>query len=224
MIFTAAFILGMAGSFHCVGMCGPLAVLISGKGSQSILINRLVYNLGRTMTYMVLGASIGFVGSFAKVGGIQNFFSIAIGLSILFFVLFYKSQPFFLTFFTKMVGQLKRSFIDHRTGAKISTAFATGVFNGFLPCGLVYAAIAMAVVQESVLDSAGVMMFFGLGTIPALLFAAYSFQKIQQWLPFSWKKIQTTVMVIIAVIMIGRGVQQELIQRGELAQAETICE
>ncbi len=224
MIWIAAFVLGFAGSLHCVGMCGPLAVMISGTNKQSVFLNRLVYNLGRTITYMALGAIIGFVGTFAKVGAIQNFFSIAIGLSILFFVFFYKSQPFFLAFFNKMAGRLKRSFIDHRKGAKMYSAFATGVFNGLLPCGLVYAAIAVAVVQESVVDSAGVMMFFGLGTLPALLLTAYSFQTLQRILPFPFKKIQHVVLLLIAVIMIGRGVQQELIQRGEIAQAEIVCE
>jgi sulfite exporter TauE/SafE len=224
MIWTTAFILGFAGSIHCVGMCGPLSAMISGNGQKSILMNRLIYNAGRTITYMALGAIIGFVGTFAKVGGVQNFFAIVIGLSILVFVLFYKSQPFFLTFFNKMIGRLKRSFINHRKGAKMSAAFATGVFNGFLPCGLVYAAIAVAVVQDSVVNSAGVMMFFGLGTIPALLFTAYSFQKIQRWLPFSWKKIQHLVLIVIAVIMICRAVQQELVQRGEIAQTGVVCE
>lgn len=224
MIWTAAFILGFAGSLHCVGMCGPLAVMISGHNQPSIFMNRLVYNAGRTITYMVVGAVIGFVGTFAKVGGIQNFFSIAIGLSIIVFVLFYKSQPLFLSYFNKMIGRLKKSFLEHRKGAKMYSAFATGVFNGFLPCGLVYAAIAVAVVQESVINSAGVMLFFGLGTIPALLLTAYSFQRIQKMLPFSWKKIQHVMLIVIAMIMIGRGVQQELLQRGEIAQAEIVCE
>ena len=63
MILTAAFVLGFAGSLHCIGMCGPLAVMISGSNQRSIFLNRLVYNLGRTLTYMVLGAAIGFIGT-----------------------------------------------------------------------------------------------------------------------------------------------------------------
>ena len=224
MILTAAFVLGFAGSLHCIGMCGPLAMMISGPNQKLIFLNRLVYNLGRTLTYMVLGAAIGFIGTFAKIGGIQNIFSIAVGLSIIVFVLFYKAQPFFLSFFNRIISQLKKSFINHRKGGKFYSAFATGALNGFLPCGLVYAAIAVAVVQESIFMSAGVMLLFGLGTIPALLLTAYSFQRIQKILPFSWKKIQHAVLILIAVIMIGRGVQQELLQRGELAQAEIVCE
>lgn len=224
MIWTAAFVLGFAGSLHCVGMCGPLAVLISGRSKQSVFVNRLVYNIGRTITYMVLGAIIGVVGTFAKVGNIQNYFSIGIGLSIIVFILFYKSQPLFLSVFNRMIGRLKRSFLEHRKGVGMYSAFATGIFNGFLPCGLVYAAIAVAVVQASVMKSAGVMLFFGLGTIPALFLTAYSFQSIQKILPFSWKKIQHAVLIVMAVLMIGRGVQQEMMQRGEVAQAEIICE
>jgi sulfite exporter TauE/SafE len=224
MIWSAAFVLGFAGSLHCIGMCGPLAVMISGRNPQAVVLNRLVYNAGRTITYMLLGALIGMVGTFAKVGGVQNIFSIVIGISILVFLLFYKSQPVFISLFNKMIGRLKRSFLEHQKGARMYSAFATGVFNGFLPCGLVYAAIAVAVVQTSVLESAGVMLFFGLGTIPALLLTAYSFQRIKQLLPFSWRKIQQIILVMIAVIMIGRGLQQELIQRGEIAQSEIVCD
>ena len=82
MIWTA-FLLGFLGSFHCLGMCGPIALAVSAKDNSRFLRNKIIYNLGRTVTYSILGALIGLIGFSLALAGIQQWISIGMGALIL---------------------------------------------------------------------------------------------------------------------------------------------
>ena len=82
----AAFILGITGSLHCVGMCGPIALLIQGKTGNYYLLNRLTYHIGRTLTYMLMGAAVGLLGKLLQFGGLQRVSSLAGGIMIILFI------------------------------------------------------------------------------------------------------------------------------------------
>jgi len=89
MIWTA-FLLGFLGSFHCLGMCGPIALAVSAKDNAPFLKNKIIYNLGRTLTYSALGGVIGLVGFSFSLAGIQQWISILMGVLILLMAFFYK--------------------------------------------------------------------------------------------------------------------------------------
>ena len=194
---------------HCVGMCGPIAMMINGHGSRHILINRLVYNVGRVITYVLMGVVVGMLGKIVQWGDLQGKVSIALGLLIILLLLIPKIQSVVLPSLSVLVIKLKRSFSTHLQSKKSYSTMLTGILNGFLPCGLVYGALAIALIQATPAESATVMVLFGLGTLPAMVAAAYSWQAIRKMIPFSFQRIQTVMLVIVAVGMIWRGLSSE---------------
>ncbi len=209
MLITA-FLLGLTGSLHCVGMCGPIALMVNARTNSSMLINRLLYNSGRTVTYVLMGVVVGMLGKIVLWGGIQAKVSIGVGVLILVALLIPKVQQLFLPSLSFYVFRLKQAFSKHLKSTKPFSALFTGVLNGFLPCGLVYAALAIALIQVTPYDSALVMLLFGLGTVPAMLAAAYSWQAIRKIIPWSFQRIQTAMLIVVAVVMIWRGLSDEM--------------
>ena len=96
MLWTA-FLLGFLGSFHCVGMCGPIALAVGGKGSNKFLFNKIIYNLGRSLTYAMLGLVIGSLGFSLSLAGIQQGISIGMGILVVLLSLSYKKADQFLS-------------------------------------------------------------------------------------------------------------------------------
>jgi sulfite exporter TauE/SafE len=209
MLITA-FLLGLTGSLHCVGMCGPIAMMVNVRTNNNLLINRLLYNSGRTVTYVVMGVVVGFLGKIVQWGGLQAKVSIGVGILILVALMIPKVQQLFIPSLSTFVVHLKQAFSKHLQSTKPFSALFTGVLNGFLPCGLVYAALAIALVQVTPLNSALVMFLFGMGTVPAMLAAAYSWQAIRKIIPWSFQRIQTAMLIVVAVVMIWRGLSDEM--------------
>lgn len=207
-MLPAAFILGFTGSLHCIGMCGPIAMMVSGAKGR-LLFNRVAYNAGRMVTYMIMGVAVGFLGKIVQWGGIQGKVSIGVGVVIILLLVVPKVQAVFFPSLSKLVVHLKGLFGRHLRSQTTRSAMFTGLLNGFLPCGLVYAGLAIALVQTTPWESALVMAVFGLGTVPALLASAYSWQAIRQKIPWSFQRIQTVMLVIVAAVMLWRGLNTE---------------
>lgn len=208
-ILFAGLSLGLISSFHCVGMCGPLALALpvrhlSGAGQNLALV---LYNSGRVATYATLGLIFGLAGRRLYVAGWQQWFSIVAGIFILFIALQYflfrkRWQPAWLQAFYQAVQGWMARFLKSR---KISAFFLLGMANGLLPCGMVYLAIAGALTSQQVMAGMFFMIAFGLGTIPAMM--ALSFfgwrinirfrQRINGAIPY--------IMGLVAAILILRG-------------------
>jgi hypothetical protein len=157
-------------------MCGPLAFAVPSfhKNRWLIILDKLVYNLGRTLTYTLLGIIIGLIGRQLWLAGIQSSLSILTGV---FIILAASSRILKISFGNgKWVSKMVQPFnkllsyaMRHKAGHLI-----TGILNGFLPCGFVYLAMAGALNTGSVMSSAQYMFFFGLGTLPLMLAAMVS--------------------------------------------------
>ena len=175
MIWTA-FLLGFLGSFHCLGMCGPIALAVSAKDNSRFLRNKIIYNLGRTVTYSILGALIGLVGFSLALAGIQQWISIAMGALILLMAFFYKSSERLITQSGLYggVNKLKSSLGYFLKKGGTPAFFASGLLNGLLPCGMVYIALIASLALQSPLEGAMYMFFFGLGTTPMLVMVMIS--------------------------------------------------
>jgi sulfite exporter TauE/SafE len=167
MLLLAAIILGLAGSLHCAGMCGPLIASVHAMRRKYSIASEVIYHSGRLLVYGIFGLLAGFVGSRLSAFGVQRYVALIAGSLMLLFVIF--------PFLTKYLG-LSRWLLKLRSnitpliqkhGAKAN--FALGVLNGLLPCGLVYAAIAGALATQSPWKASLFMITFGLGTVPALL-------------------------------------------------------
>jgi hypothetical protein len=188
--YIAVFFIGLLGGTHCVSMCGgivgALTVQLPGAGRRQWPIH-LAYNLGRIGTYAALGAALGALGTvgllFNEVLPVQlalyvlaNFMLVALGL--------------YLTGFTRLltpveragarvwqrIQPLTRRFLPARS---IRQALPLGLLWGFLPCGLVYSVLTTALLTGSATRGAGMMLAFGLGTLPNLMLAGMLFKRFR---------------------------------------------
>lgn len=172
-MIAMAFGLGFFGSWHCLGMCGPIALGVKPFAPNFIskIFSALSYNFGRVISYSLLGLIFGLFGSMINIAGAQQWLSILAGvfLIILFIVsmdiehYLYRFKPFKHAI-VKIQHRVAR--LHSRKGS--NQAMNIGLINGFLPCGMVYLALAGAVMQGTTTGGIQFMFIFGLGTIPAL--------------------------------------------------------
>jgi sulfite exporter TauE/SafE len=171
-----AFFIGLFGSVHCIGMCGPLAFAVPSFHTSWWLVvaDKFTYNAGRVITYSFLGLLIGLLGRQLWLAGLQQGVSvlsgaliITAGLSRLFKVKFTQSR--FMPKVLAPVNRLINYALKHKAGH-----LAVGMLNGFLPCGFVYLALVGAVNTASPAASAQYMFWFGVGTFPLMLLATVS--------------------------------------------------
>lgn len=206
-----AFMLGVSGSLHCVGMCGPLAMALpSGKRP---VIGRLVYSLGRLFTYTLIGLVAGSVGYLISSAGFQKTLSISAGILILVMALVQWSGNSRLSAFsligrwTSGIKSLFRNLFGNRSAIGM---FLIGVVNGLLPCGLVYLAAVGAAASHSTLQGISYMLAFGIGTLPAMFVMSFA----GSWMGNKWRRAFTDlspfVAAVVAVWLIYRGVNFEV--------------
>lgn len=209
MFAVAALLLGLLGSMHCVGMCGPIALALplQRKKPGALLPGIFMYNLGRASTYAALGALSGLAGTTVKWAAGQQALSLAAGILIL-LTLFISltgrraGAPAFVTRkFSALRNALGKLFKDHRPGTLVSI----GLLNGLLPCGLVYAALAGAASTGSFLNGAAFMFVFGIGTVPALFALSFAGTRISLDMREKMRKAVPVFVGIMALLLIIRG-------------------
>ena len=206
MELWTAFLLGFAGSAHCAGMCGPLALALpAGSGGHAgLFAGRMLYNLGRIVTYASVGAVFGLLGHAFAIAGLQRWVSIIAGLAILLGLFL---SPRFTVFgpVVRAVGRLKSAMGTLLRWRGSASMFSIGLLNGLLPCGLVYAACGTALTRGGAVSAAAYMAVFGLGTFPAMLALSLAGHKLQ----FTWRlKMQRLVpvsMALVGTLLILRG-------------------
>lgn len=208
MELWTALIIGFFGSFHCVGMCGPIAMAIPRQSSAllPLTFNAVLYNSGRILTYSLLGTFFGVVGVGFTVGGFQGVLSILLGIIIIagvFFSRFFKKSgsslfPRFNSWVTRAYGRLMRK-------ESKPALFGMGFLNGLLPCPFVYSALAAAVLTESAVYSAGYMALFGLGTFPAMYLMYLSPNILSKDLRTMIRGFVPYLAITLGVILIVRG-------------------
>jgi len=208
--YIAALIFGFFTSFHCIGMCGPIAIALPLKKNTwySKIFSSLLYNFGRTITYGFLGAVFGLLGKGFKMSGFQSWVSIIVGvlmiLSVVFPVLFKQKQYFdrlMYSYVGKMVSAFRRLFQK----SSYWSLFVIGLLNGLLPCGPVYAAIALAIVGGGILSGSFYMLLFGIGTIPIMLSLNLIGHTISVGMRNKIRKTVPVFIVIIGILFILRG-------------------
>ena len=170
-----ALLLGFAGSFHCLAMCGPLHLSLLGnrKYSLSFILDKSVFNIGRILTYVVLGLILGFIGKSLPLYEIQKVVSIVTGVAIIlvYFIPKLTGKEIEIPFLNRFVVQKMGGLMQQTKGkSSVLKYFGMGVLNGLLPCGLVYVALIASFAQLSTINSMLYMLLFGLGTFPAMFF------------------------------------------------------
>jgi hypothetical protein len=206
----SAFILGLLGSFHCVGMCGPIAFMLPVDRSSAVKkVSQITfYHIGRLVAYSLIGLVFGLIGKSLFIFGFQQQLSIVIGVIMILAVvipqnIFNKynvSKPIY-----KVISKVKSALGVALKKKSMDTFLTIGFLNGFLPCGLVYMALFGAIAGGNALNGSLYMLVFGLGTIPLMTTAIYfshflkgsARQRIQKAIP--------VFVIIIGALFILRG-------------------
>lgn len=206
MDIWAAFILGMVGSLHCAGMCGPLALALPATGNTSISFaaGRLAYNLGRITTYCFLGVLFGLIGMTFALAGFQHWTSIGAGVAILLGLL--TSRRFALNSpVTRGVAWIRSNLAGLLHRRTLGSVYFLGILNGFLPCGLVYVACAGAIAAGSLLAGLEQMLVFGLGTVPMMLGIGLAGKLVHVGLRLKFQRLIPVCLGMVGLLLILRG-------------------
>lgn len=209
-MFLAALTLGFLGSFHCIGMCGPIALALPLNRTNAFTkaSGSIVYNLGRMITYALFGGLFGLLGQSMAIAGYQQVLSIVLGVLILILVLLPGSvagRMRVTCFIYSYVGKVKTSLGKLFRKSSYSSLFLIGTLNGMLPCGLVYLGIAGAIATGSALSGSMFMAAFALGTLPAILGVSLAGSMISVNLRSKMRKAVPVFVGIMALMLILRG-------------------
>jgi uncharacterized protein len=206
----SAFIFGLISSLHCIGMCGPIAMMLPVDRSNPAkkVVQIMLYQIGRLSAYATLGLVFGILGRGFFMAGIQQQLSIAVG--ILMIVIAIVPEKVFMKYnFSKSVyraiSKVKSSLGNQFKRKSPDALFTIGLLNGFLPCGLVYAALFGAIAMQNVTLSVTYMLLYGLGTIPMMSAVVYVSNILSFPMRSKMQKIIPIVTVFIGILFIIRG-------------------
>jgi sulfite exporter TauE/SafE len=209
MLYTAL-LFGLISSLHCIGMCGPIAMMlpVDQNNSAKKALQILLYHAGRLTSYATLGLLFGLLGKGLYLAGMQQRFSIVLGVLMILiaviperiFAQYNFSKPIY-----KVIAKVKSS-LGSQFKRKTADAFFTiGVFNGLLPCGLVYAALFGAIAMQNVTLGIAYMLLYGLGTIPLMSAVVYLSSILSMPFRNKLQKLVPLITVIIGVLFVLRG-------------------
>lgn len=206
MELWTAFMLGLAGSAHCAGMCGPLALALptGGRRGWALLPCRLLYNLGRVTTYGLLGVVFGSIGRSLALAGVQRWVSIGLGVAILLGLFVAKARALTMQF-ALPVTWLKSALGRLLQQQTLASQYLLGVLNGLLPCGLVYIAGVGAAATGGLVSGVEYMLVFGLGTVPMMLALSLAGQALPVTFRLRLQKLVPVALALVAVLLIVRG-------------------
>ena len=209
-MLISAFILGLLGSFHCVGMCGPIAFMlpVDRNNTYKKVTQISLYHIGRLLSYSIMGLVFGLIGKGLNLFGFQQQLSIIIGVVMIIVILIpYKtfnkynvSKPIY-----KVISKVKSGLGSALKKKTPDTFLTIGFLNGFLPCGLVYMAIFGAIAGGNAAEGSLYMAFFGLGTIPLMTTAIYFSNFLKGAMRQKIQKAIPVFVVLIGVLFILRG-------------------
>jgi len=202
-------ILGLLTSFHCVGMCGPIALSLPlhGDTKWKKLLGGILYNLGRTLTYALMGLAFGLLGHGLSTLGFQKIVSILAGtlmIATVFFPAIFKSNDLDSGLFS-FVGSVKKGLKGLFSTKSFWGLFLIGLLNGLLPCGPLYFAVIVSAGTGNVIESVLFMILFGLGTIPLLLAVTIAGNFISVKIRNKINNFIPVIMVIMGILFILRG-------------------
>jgi uncharacterized protein len=209
MDLVSGFVVGILGSLHCAAMCGPIAmVLPAGSPSRMMFVaGRILYNAGRIITYMLLGAVMGSLGGLISLAGMQQTISIAIGCGMLAVLLIpsiaqMSGRWSFIPSFTSALRIRLGSLLRRRS---LSSLLLIGIVNGFLPCGFLYVALAAAATLGEIPRGVAFLAGFGTGTVPVMLGVSLIGRTLRPSIRRRMSTLLPVLTAALAILFILRG-------------------
>jgi len=209
MLYTA-FLFGLISSFHCIGMCGPIAMMLPvDRNNPAKKVTQIItYHLGRLSAYGSIGLFFGLLGRGFFLAGIQQQLSIFIGVAMILIILIPEkvfanynfSKPIF-----RVISKIKQTLGSHFKNKSYKSLFIIGLLNGFLPCGMVYVALFGAIAMQSASLGVLYMVLFGLGTVPMMSSVVYINSYLTVGLRNKIQKVIPYIGIVIGVLFILRG-------------------
>lgn len=209
MLFSALFF-GLISSLHCIGMCGPIAMMlpVDHKNPTKKALQILTYHLGRLTAYGMLGLAFGLLGKGLFIAGFQQNISIAVGVLMIIiaivpekvFAQYNFSKPIY-----KVISSIKSSLGNQFKRKTFDALFSIGFLNGLLPCGLVYAALFGAIAMQNEVLGIAYMLLYGIGTIPLMSAVVYASGFLSVPLRSKLQSVIPVVTICIGMLFILRG-------------------
>lgn len=209
MLFSALFF-GLISSLHCIGMCGPIAMMlpVDHKNPTKKALQILTYHFGRLTAYGFLGLAFGLLGKGLFIAGFQQNISIAVGVLMIIiaivpekvFAQYNFSKPIY-----KVISSIKSSLGNQFKRKTFDALFSIGFLNGLLPCGLVYAALFGAIAMQNEVLGVAYMLLYGIGTIPLMSVVVYASGFMSIPLRSKLQRIIPIITIGIGILFILRG-------------------
>lgn len=211
-LILSALGLGFASGFHCIGMCGPIALSmgLTKKQSTNFYLQNLTYQFGRITTYSILGGILGIIGEGFEMVGFQQYLTIAVGILLILMAVFSFGGKDFaskLPFLSSFLFKVKMKLSKLLQKADYRSRYATGLLNGLLPCGMVYMALTASLAAGGIVQSAGFMALFGLGTLPFMFLVVLVGNLMTSALRLKILKIVPVLMIVLGGLFILRGME-----------------
>lgn len=208
-VIFAGLLLGLTSNFHCVGMCGPIALAIPLDRSSNLraLGGALLYNFGRVFTYVLLGVLFGSIGLTVETMGVLQWLSIIVGI----LMIAYAWRKYFQSMLS---GWIRFDWIDKQVSRGMGKMmkqksplrlFPMGMLNGILPCGMVFAGLFNAAIAGSITGGALSMLAFGVGTLPMMLTVTFLAGKINSNLRAKFNTAVPYLLTVVGLMIVLRG-------------------
>lgn len=218
-MLVTALIMGLAGSLHCVGMCSPLAMVVSNMNPHAFL-NRIVYNTGRILIYGALGALAASAGFIIPLSKFQNLISILLGMILLLvgIGLLKPTIPLLSKVVSKFTSFIKNLFAKFLMRKTYGSVFFLGALNGLLPCGLVLIALTYCLTLQSPAEGFSFMIVFGAGTLPVMLGLTSLISALVKQFNFNIRYFTTGMLIASGILLIARVFIVQLPHKASLQQ------
>ncbi len=224
-MFLTAFVIGLAGSLHCLGMCSPLIMAVTSFKKPYIYI-RVLYNAGRITMYGVLGMAVSAFGSLFNMTGFQSILSISLGVILVTIGLTGTRLMGRIPFLSSTIQQItivtKNLFSEILKEKKVLSYFLLGMLNGMLPCGLTYLALTYCLILPYYGSGFLFMLFFGLGTLPVMLGFTSIVKYLIEHYHLSLPRFSTISMIVLGALLIARGTLEHSMNQGNSTNAEIV--
>jgi sulfite exporter TauE/SafE len=197
-MLVTALVMGFAGSLHCMGMCSPLAMAVTNM-NQQIVLNKLLYNVGRILTYGLFGVMVSSLNMLVPLSNFQNLLSLVLGVTLLVIGISGISSvkiPLVSAGLARLSTFLKIQFGKFYKTKGYWSTFILGTINGILPCGLTFIALTYCITLNGPMEGFTFMLLFGAGTLPAML-GLPSFLNLLM-IKLNWKLSRITTILLIS--------------------------
>lgn len=207
------FVTGLLTSIHCISMCGAINLIAVVNKDENLkkktLTNSVLYNLGRVISYTLLGGVVGLIGSVFKVNDTLSGLIILIAASIMLLMALNMLGVTDFRLLSKNIFKLKRNInykLKTKTNKKVvKNAFVIGLLNGFMPCGPLQAMQVYALSTGSFLKGALSSALFSLGTVPLMLGVGIFYNLVKGQGKIIINKIASVLIFVLALVMLNRG-------------------